>query len=90
MVAVPQTLQGEIFMLKRVGLLFVLLTMMVLAAGTVQAAPRMGPRPASESGGVLDRVFGWLFNLFPTGPANNPTGVIWEAEGSHWDPNGIH
>lgn len=78
-------------MLKRVGLLFVLLTLVVLATGNVQAAPRMaGPRPASESGGVLERVWGWLSNLFPTGPANNPGGVIWEAEGSHWDPNGIH
>jgi hypothetical protein len=91
MVAVPQTPQGEVFMLKRVGLLFVLLTMVVLATGTVHAAPRAaGPRPASESGGVLDRVWGWFSALLHTGPADNHTRVVWDAEGSHWDPNGNH
>jgi hypothetical protein len=74
---------------KRVGLLLVLLTLVVLATGAVQAAPRMaGPKPASESGGVLDRVLGWLSNLFQT--ASPPHGVksTWELDGSHLDPNG--
>jgi hypothetical protein len=79
-------------MLRRVGLLIVLLTLMVLTAGAVQAAPRMsGPKPASESGGVLDRLLGWLSHLFPTTPSS-PVGMksTWDAEGSHWDPNGNH
>jgi hypothetical protein len=61
---------------------------MVLTTGAVQAAPRMaGPKPASESGGVMDRLLSWLAHLFPA-----PAGVksTWDAEGSHWDPNGNH
>jgi hypothetical protein len=79
-------------MLRRVGLLIVLLTLMVLTTGVVQAAPRMaGPKPVSESGGVLDRIWGWLANLLPTG-ATSPSGLksTWDLEGSHWDPNGNH
>jgi hypothetical protein len=77
-------------MLRRVGLLIVLLTLMIPMTGALQAAPRMaGPRPVSESGGVLDRLWGWLSVLFHTGTSSN-TLAIFEAEGSHWDPNGNH
>lgn len=74
-------------MLRRVGLLIVLLTLMVVTTGAIQAAPRAaGPKPASESG-VLDRLWNWLSHLFPA-----PAGVksTWEADGSHLDPNGNH
>lgn len=78
-------------MLRRVGLLFVLLAVMVVTtAGAVQATTRMaGPRPASESGGILDRLWNWLAHLFPTGAASQG-GVksTWDADGSHLDPNG--
>lgn len=75
-------------MLRRVRVLFVLLMFVVMAAGAVHAVPRMGPKPASESGTVLDRLLGWLSTLFQA--EDNHIRVIWEAEGSHWDPNGIH
>ena len=79
-------------MLRRVRLLFVLVALVVLATGAVQAAPRLaGPRPASESGGVLDRLWSWLSHLFPTG-ATSPGGVksTRDSDGSHLDPNGHH
>jgi hypothetical protein len=79
-------------MLRRVGLLIVVLTLMVLTAGAVQATPRIaGPKPASESSGVLDRLLGWLSHLFPTTPSS-PSGVksAWDLDGSHLDPNGNH
>jgi hypothetical protein len=78
-------------MLRRVGLLIVLLALMVLTTGAVQAAPRLaGPKPASESGGVLDRLWGWLSTLLP-GAHPSPDGAVkstWELDGSHLDPNG--
>jgi hypothetical protein len=76
-------------MLRRVRVLFVLLMLVVMAAGAVHAVPRMGPKPASESGSVLDRLLGWLSSLFPTG-ASSPDGVksAQDMEGSHLDPNG--
>jgi hypothetical protein len=79
-------------MFRRVGLLIVLLGLMVLTTGAIQAAPRLaGPRPASESG-VLDRLLGWLSDLLHPEAAGNHTHTrsIWEGEGSHWDPNGNH
>ena len=79
-------------MLRRVGLLIVLLTMMIVTTGAIHAAPRLsGSKPASESGGVLDRLLGWLAHLFPTTPSS-PTGVksAWDLDGSHLDPNGDH
>lgn len=78
-------------MLRRVGLLFVLLAVMAGMISTVQATPRIGgPKSTSESG-VLDRLWNWLAHLFPNGPASQG-GVksTWDAEGSHWDPNGNH
>jgi hypothetical protein len=78
-------------MLRRVSLLFVIVALVVLATGTVHAAPRLaGQKPISESAGVLDRLWGWLSTLFQAETASKPTRVIWEAEGSHWDPNGNH
>lgn len=76
-------------MLRRGGLLIVLLTMMVVTTGAIHAAPRMaGPKPTSEAGGVLDRLLGWLSVLLhPSSPGVKST---WDAEGSHWDPNGNH
>lgn len=79
-------------MLRRVGLLIVLLALMVMTTGAIQAAPRVaGPRSASESG-VLDRILSWLSHLVP-GAHSNPGGGMkssWEMEGSHLDPNGDH
>jgi hypothetical protein len=79
-------------MLRRVGLLVVLLLLMVVTTGAIHAAPRMsGPKPTSESGGVLDRIWGWLsILLHPAESAGNHARAIWDAEGSHWDPNGNH
>jgi hypothetical protein len=77
-------------MLRRVRLLFVLVALVVLATGAVQAAPRLaGPRPVSESGGVLDRLWGWLSAWFPIS-ASSSGGMksAREMEGSHLDPNG--
>lgn len=79
-------------MLRRVGLLLVLLGVMVVAtAGAVQATTRLvGPRPASDSSSsILDRLWNWLTHLFPAGPASQ-SGMTstWDAEGSHLDPNG--
>lgn len=79
-------------MLRRVGLLIVLLTLMLLTTGAIQAAPRLaGPKPASESGGVLDRLWGWLSTLFQTvTPSPNGVKSTWDLDGSHGDPNGNH
>lgn len=78
-------------MLRRVGLLIVLLTLMIVTTGAVQAAPRLaGPRPSSESGGVLDRLWSWLSTLLP-GAHPGADGAVkstWELDGSHLDPNG--
>jgi hypothetical protein len=77
-------------MLRRVGLLIVLLAVMIVTTSAVQAAPRLArPEPASESGGVLERLLDWLAHLFPTTPSS-PTGVksAWDLDGSHLDPNG--
>lgn len=76
-------------MLRRVGLLIVLLAVMVVMTGTVQATPRMaGPKQPPAESGILERLRDWLFALLhPATPGNN-TRSIWEAEGSHWDPNG--
>lgn len=78
-------------MLRRVVVLFVLLTLAVMATGMVQAMPLAGPKPASESEGVLDRLWGWLSTLFLTA-ASSPNGEssAWDMEGSHLDPNGQH
>lgn len=76
-------------MLRRVGLLFVLLTLMVVTTGAVHAMPRLaGPKPASESGGVVDRLLGWLSVLLhPSSPVVKSS---WDLDGSHLDPNGNH
>ncbi len=76
-------------MLRRVRVLFVLLMLVVMATGTVHAMPGMGPKPASESRTVLDRLLGWLSSLFPAG-ASSPDGgtPAWDMDGSHLDPNG--
>jgi hypothetical protein len=71
---------------------FVLLTLMIVTTGAVHAVPRpAGPKPVSESAGVLDRLWGWLSGLFlPTGPASGGSTSTWGTEGSHLDPNGQH
>ncbi|MES1240154.1 MAG: hypothetical protein ABUT39_00905 [Acidobacteriota bacterium] len=64
---------------------------MIVTTGAIQAAPRAGgPKPASESGGVLERLWSWLSHLLPAGVA--PAGVksSWDSDGSHLDPNGNH
>lgn len=78
-------------MLRRVSLLIVLLALMILTTGAIQAAPRLaGPKPASESGGVLDRLWEWLSTLLPGAHPVSGGAVksAWDLDGSHLDPNG--
>ena len=77
-------------MLRRVGLLIVLLALIVVTTtGAVHAAPRVaGPKPTAESGGILDRLLGWLSVLLH--PSSPGVKTSWDADGSHLDPNGNH
>ncbi len=78
-------------MLRRVRVLFVLLALVVLVAGAVEASPRVvGPKPLADSAGVLDRLWSWLSSLLPgDGSVSGGADFVWEMEGSHWDPNGL-
>ncbi|HWM95374.1 MAG TPA: hypothetical protein VN493_31765 [Thermoanaerobaculia bacterium] len=80
-------------MLRKVRLLAVLLTLVLLVSGVAQAMPlQKGLARPSESGGVLVRVWDWIATLFrfersaPKGDLKS----VWEGEGSHADPNGGH
>lgn len=76
-------------MLRRVRVLFVLLALVILAAGTVEASPGTGPKPMTGSVGVLERLWDWLSHLLPGGnPVDGGLASAWEADGSHLDPNG--
>ncbi len=78
-------------MLRRVRVLFVLLALVILAAGVVEASPRVvGPKPLHESAGVLDRLWNWFSSLLPGDDSGSGRDMEfrWEEEGSHWDPNG--
>lgn len=75
---------------RKVRLVAVLLVLALLASGAAQAMPLSGgPSPASESGGILARVWEWIASLFRIdGSSGGDYKSIWEGEGSQADPNG--
>ena len=78
-------------MLRKVGLLTLLLALTLLATGVAQAKPLAGSLRASESNGIVDRFWDWFQSLFRTGePSSGEVKSVWEGEGSHIDPNGGH
>jgi hypothetical protein len=76
-------------MLRKVGLLALLLALTLLASGTAQAMPPAGSTRASESHGIVERFWDWLDSLFRLdGSSSGRIQSVWEGEGSHADPNG--
>lgn len=78
-------------MLRRVGLLALLLALTLLASGVAQAMPLAGSARPSETHGVMARIWDWIESLFRGHSAS--TGqpkAIWAQDGSHIDPNGGH
>ena len=76
-------------MLRKVGLLALLLALTLLASGTAQAMPSAGSSRASESHGIVDRIWDWFESHFRFGgPSSGGVKSVWEKEGSHADPNG--
>lgn len=77
-------------MLRKVGLLALLLVLTLLVSGAAQAMPLAGSTRASESG-IVDRFWDWFESLFRFGePSSGQIKSVWEGEGSHIDPNGDH
>lgn len=77
-------------MSRRARVCAVLLALLVLTTGAVQALPAVGAMRVSESEGVLARIWGWLSAVFlvdGSAPSGGLT-AIWEQDGSHLDPNG--
>ena len=76
-------------MLRKVGLLALVLTLTLLVSGAAQAMPLAGSLRTSESHGIVERVWAWFESLFRAG-SQSPGQItsIWEGEGSHADPNG--
>jgi hypothetical protein len=78
-------------MLRKVGLLALLLALTLLASGVARAMPLAGSTRASESHGIADRFWDWIESLFRFGgPSSGQVKSVWEREGSHADPNGGH
>jgi hypothetical protein len=78
-------------MLRKVGLLTLLLALTLLATGVAQAKPLAGSLRASESHGVIARVWSWIAAFFQGHSASNgPLSSVWAQDGSHIDPNGGH
>jgi hypothetical protein len=76
-------------MLRKVGLLALVLALTLLASGAAQAKPLAGSARPSESHGIMPRIWDWIGSLFRVG--SSPSGEIrstWEADGSHLDPHG--
>lgn len=76
-------------MLRKVGLLALVLALTLLVSGVAQAAPLAGSSRASESHGFIERVWDWIGSFFRVG--GSPSGGVkstWEADGSHLDPHG--
>jgi len=76
-------------MLRKVGMLMLFLALTLLAAGAAQARSQAGSSRASESHGVLARVWDWIESLFQSQSKGQPKS-IWAQDGSHIDPNGGH
>ena len=77
-------------MLRKVGLLVLFLALTLLATGAAQARPLAGSPRASETHGIMARVWDWLGSLFRAGGSSHggAIGSTWEGDGSHMDPNG--
>jgi hypothetical protein len=76
-------------MLRKVGLLALVLTLTLLVSGAAQAMPLAGSARVSESHGILERFWGWIESLFQGHPASKgQPKSIWAQDGSHIDPNG--
>jgi hypothetical protein len=77
-------------MLRKVGLLALVLALTLLVSGAAQAKPLAGSTRASESQGVMARIWEWIGSFFQVkqGDAGGGMQVIWEEEGSHADPHG--
>lgn len=77
-------------MLRKVGLLALVLTLTLLVSGAAQAMPLAGSARVVESAGVLAKVWDWFTHLFQRSGSQGGTNSSWEADGSHMDPNGNH
>lgn len=77
-------------MLRKIGLLAVILALALLASSAAQAMPLAGSARASESGGVVARVWDWIASLFrvDSSPSEGELGATWEGDGTHIDPHG--
>jgi len=77
-------------MLRKVGLLALVLALTLLVSGAAQAKPLAGSARASESAGVIARLWDWISHLFQRPGEVSQGGITssWEADGSHMDPNG--
>ena len=71
-------------MLRKVGLLALLLALTLLASGTAQAMPSAGS--TSESHGIIARIWDWIESHFQASKGQPKS--IWAQDGSHLDPNG--
>lgn len=78
-------------MLRKVGMLALVLALTLLAAGVAQARPLAGSARASETQGLVARLWDWIESLFQgQTPSKNQPKAIWGQDGSHLDPNGGH
>ena len=78
-------------MLRKVGLLALVLTLTLLVSGAAQATPLAGSARASESHGIVERVWHWVAALFQSQFASKgQPNAIWGQDSSHIDPNGGH
>ncbi|HWN44130.1 MAG TPA: hypothetical protein VNW71_18040 [Thermoanaerobaculia bacterium] len=78
-------------MLRKVGLLALVLALTLLASGTARAMPLLaGSARPSESTGVFARLWDWVTHVFQRAGEVPQGGITssWEADGSHMDPNG--
>jgi hypothetical protein len=76
-------------MLRKVGLLALVLALTLLVSGVAQARPLAGSTRASESHGIMERFWEWIESFFRFGgPSSGQVKSVWEEEGSHADPNG--
>jgi hypothetical protein len=76
-------------LLRKAGLLALVLALALLASGAAHAAPLAGSARTSESHGIVDRFWEWFESFFRSGgPSPGQVKSVWEQEGSHADPNG--
>jgi len=76
-------------MLRKVGLLTLVLGLTLLVSGAAQAMPLAGSARVSEAHGIAERFWDWIGSLFRVGGSSSGhIKAAWEEEGSHADPNG--